>query len=1011
MKIPVLTFLLLFHVANSVFSQESNNSISSTKGCGSERFNEILRKDSIFASLEQKQNLLLRNKTKARRDLLIQKKVTSVNDSKLIILNAPPPAPLIDISIPIVFHIVNDNPDAITDQMIYDALVQLNDAYAHRNIYASDPTGVDTHIQFCMAKKNPSGGKTTGIDRIKSYYQNVDVDLEAAQLPKLSNWDPSKYANVWLVNNIQGEISPSTFTCGTWTRVGYAGYASAGAGAVVSGLSAPLVAHELGHYLSLLHTFTGMNCLNNDCSLNGDQVCDTPPDRTNKGASCSSPENSCNTDTLSGPFTTDVHDNVTNFMDYGNCPSMFTLGQAERMQDFISIFSGGSLLTSDACSEPCSDNIQASFNWNSNPYPIIGSTVDFVNTSTGSSDYEWYLNGILQTNTTDFQQSFPVSGTYTVKLLAYNASRSCYASYTGNAIVNCGVDARFSPNKRIVASTNNIYQDTVTFVNNSYNADTYQWFMSDKNGLNFSMVSTAKDYVNSFATFGNYKIYLVASKGACVSTSNTYSLQVNDPRQDAGVTIWAVNCYKNDSIKVSFTVHNFGYDTIPKGTSVRFHDQIPYNKLMPTLKNTFYTTNDILGKCDQGYTTIIATSSPKLDSISAFVNEDNPSVEISNFNNTSDYKNFRLKYKVSPSSDTTVFINDLINLKVTAKGESIKSIEWFSNGSLNCTNCLNPTLTITDTTNIKSIVKTNFDCFDSTFTHINIFPIDISIVNNKIDCYKNDSVLITSTVCLGNHYTAFKKPTEVKYYDEVDSLGNGTHLIGTVILPPTTAFNNSCSTIEQVIKQPATSLVTYTINADHSQFEQVLTNNQAGVNYTPFKISSPIHSIDLYRREEKTIQVDHEGDSITYLKWTPSIGLSCDTCLTTFLNTNATTSYKLNASTKYDCTGSVDIIVNVYFQNSLALPNVFTPNGDGLNDHFYVIAGKDVVKVKSFLIYNRWGKKVFEKNNVMPNDYYNGWDGTTNGRNAEMGTYVYTIILDFRDGSSKTYSGTISLIR
>jgi hypothetical protein len=54
---------------------------------------------------------------------------------------------------------------------------------------------------------------------------------------------------------------------------------------------------------------------------------------------------------------------------------------------------------------------------------------------------------------------------------------------------------------------------------------------------------------------------------------------------------------------------------------------------------------------------------------------------------------------------------------------------------------------------------------------------------------------------------------------------------------------------------------------------------------------------------------------------------------------------------------------------------------------------------------------MFEKTNLMPNDYYNGWDGTTNGRNAEMGTYVYTIILEFWDGSSKTYNGTISLIR
>ena len=270
MKISIIFLFLFLFSATSVYSQQIIPSTSSSKGCGSERFTEILRKDPVFAKLEQMQNLQLIQKAKARQNKLIQKKVTSLNDSKLLLLSAPPPAPLIDITIPIVFHIVNNNPDAITDQMIYDALVQLNDAYAHRNIYASDPTGVDTHIQFCMAKKNPTGGKTNGIDRIKSYYQDIDVDLEAGQLSKLSDWDPSKYANVWLVNSIQGEIAPSTFTCGTWTRTPYGGYASAGVGAVVSSLAAPLVAHELGHYLSLLHTFTGMNCLNNDCTTDGD---------------------------------------------------------------------------------------------------------------------------------------------------------------------------------------------------------------------------------------------------------------------------------------------------------------------------------------------------------------------------------------------------------------------------------------------------------------------------------------------------------------------------------------------------------------------------------------------------------------------------------------------------------------------------------------------------------------------------------------------------------------------
>lgn len=1012
MKISLLFLVFLAFICNTSYCQQSLNALSAVKGCGFDRFSEIIRKDATYAKMEQLQNVQLSKMAHSRNATLNQKKVSSVNDGNIKLLNPPPsPAVLPDLVIPIVFHIVNNNPNAITDLMIQNAMVDLNDAFAHRNAYASDTLGFDTHIQFCLAKRTPDGGKTNGIDRITSYYQDVDVDLESGELPKLAVWDQKKYANVWLVNSIKGEIPPTVFACGKWTRVGYGGYAGAGSGAVVSGLGAPLVAHELGHYLSLLHTFQGMNCINNDCTLDGDQVCDTPPDKSTKPSSCTSPENSCNTDLNSGPFTKDMPDNVTNFMDYGSCPSVFTLGQAQRMHDFISIFSGGSLLTSDGCSEPCADNIQASYNWNTNPYPAINSTVDFKNTSTGSTNFEWYVNGSKVASTDDYQNSFTTAGSYTVKLLAYNASKSCFASYTGNVIVNCGVDARFSPNKRIIASSNNIYQDTVTFVNTSYNADTYQWFMSDSSGNNLSMISTTKDLVYTFLAPGIYKTYLVATKAACTDISGTYSLQVDNPKQDASVAIWSVNCYKTDSVRVSFSVINNGYDTIPLGTSVKFYDQVPYNASAKLMNNTFYTPNYILGKCSTTFTTIIAPSRSNLDSISAYVNQDDPSNELNPFNNQTAYKNFRLKYSVLPPNDTTVYINDTLNLKLKSTGEAIKSIQWSTNATLDCFTCLSPTFVISDTTIVKSMAKTTYDCYDSTTTRINIFPIDIGISNNSIYCYKNDSLLISSTICLGNHYTALKKPTELKFFDALDSLATATNVLGTYTIPSSTLFKNSCTTIENIISKTSTPIVSYYVNTNHSMFEQILTNNQTSISYEPFRLTTTTNPLDIYRREPTLINVSHLGDSITSLKWVPSGGLSCDTCLSPTLQLTTNKYYQVNARTKYDCTDSLGININVYFQNTLALPNVFTPNGDGLNDYFYVIAGKEVAKVKSFVIYNRWGKKMCEKNNIFPNDYYGGWDGTTNGKAAEMGTYVYDIILIFIDGSTQNYHGTISLIR
>ena len=66
------------------------------------------------------------------------------------------------------------------------------------------------------------------------------------------------------------------------------------------------------------------------------------------------------------------------------------------------------------------------------------------------------------------------------------------------------------------------------------------------------------------------------------------------------------------------------------------------------------------------------------------------------------------------------------------------------------------------------------------------------------------------------------------------------------------------------------------------------------------------------------------------------------------------------------------------------VPNVFTPNNDGINDEFRV-AYKSI-KEFHIWIYNRWGRLVYSST-----DPGKGWDGTINGRPASVGTYYYVI--------------------
>ena len=120
---------------------------------------------------------------------------------------------------------------------------------------------------------------------------------------------------------------------------------------------------------------------------------------------------------------------------------------------------------------------------------------------------------------------------------------------------------------------------------------------------------------------------------------------------------------------------------------------------------------------------------------------------------------------------------------------------------------------------------------------------------------------------------------------------------------------------------------------------------------------------------------------------------------------------KLNANTKYQCTDSAYLEILVFYQSRFKLPNVFTPNGDGLNDYFYLIAAEEIKTIKIFQVLNRWGEIVFETKNARPNDLAFAWNGTKKGKELPQCTYVYYLVFELDNGTTESHKGNITLIR
>jgi gliding motility-associated-like protein len=140
--------------------------------------------------------------------------------------------------------------------------------------------------------------------------------------------------------------------------------------------------------------------------------------------------------------------------------------------------------------------------------------------------------------------------------------------------------------------------------------------------------------------------------------------------------------------------------------------------------------------------------------------------------------------------------------------------------------------------------------------------------------------------------------------------------------------------------------------------------------------------------------------------WYPTLGLNGDTLLSNpVANPSVNTLYFVRGKTVDGCLAYDSVYITRDPETLIDIPNAFTP-GQGINNKFMPLKRGIISKINTFRVYDRWGLKVFETNNV--ND---GWDGTYQGKLQPFGVYVYEIEAVTNLGIVVHKTGNLTLIR
>lgn len=177
------------------------------------------------------------------------------------------------------------------------------------------------------------------------------------------------------------------------------------------------------------------------------------------------------------------------------------------------------------------------------------------------------------------------------------------------------------------------------------------------------------------------------------------------------------------------------------------------------------------------------------------------------------------------------------------------------------------------------------------------------------------------------------------------------------------------------------------------------------------RVDHPVVEAERGSRVHLSVKVENSfsNSSVLWKAFNNAPSPDCLTCQEVEVMATKDGTYGIEAYNENGCRVDGQIQIETVGFKYFA-PTAFSPDGNGQNEHFYLY-GKFDFEILQFSVYNRWGGRVFHREQGKANDPAFSWDGFYDGKVANAGTYLWAAQVKSGNGIIKNLSGEVNLIR